>query len=38
AEEASQAYKDVADVVAICHAAGISKRVARTKPIGVVKG
>lgn len=38
AEEAPQAYKDVADVVAICHAAGISKRVARTRPIGVVKG
>ncbi|MGH9204624.1 MAG: RtcB family protein, partial [Vicinamibacterales bacterium] len=38
AEEAPQAYKDVADVVAVCHAAGISKRVARTRPIGVVKG
>jgi len=38
AEEASQAYKDVADVVAVCHAAGISRRVARTRPIGVVKG
>ncbi len=38
AEEASQAYKDVADVVAVCHAAGISRRVARTRPLGVVKG
>lgn len=38
AEEASQAYKDVADVVAVCHAAGISRRVARMRPIGVVKG
>lgn len=38
AEEASQAYKDVADVVSVCHAAGISRRVARTRPIGVVKG
>ncbi len=38
AEEASEAYKDVADVVAVCHAAGISRRVARTRPIGVVKG
>jgi len=38
AEEAPQAYKDVADVVAICDAAGISRRVARTRPIGVVKG
>lgn len=38
AEEASQAYKDVADVVGVCHAVGISRRVARTRPIGVVKG
>ncbi len=38
AEEAPAAYKDVADVVAVCHAAGISKRVARTRPMGVVKG
>ncbi len=37
-EEASQAYKDVADVVRVCHDAGISQRVARTRPIGVVKG
>ena len=38
AEEMSEAYKDVADVVDVCHAAGISRRVARTRPIGVVKG
>jgi len=38
AEEASQAYKDVANVVDICHNAGISRRVVRTRPIGVVKG
>ena len=38
AEEAPQAYKDVADVVEICHQAGLSRRVARTRPIGVVKG
>jgi len=38
AEEASQAYKDVADVVEVCHRAGLSRRVARTRPIGVVKG
>jgi len=38
AEEAPQAYKDVADVVEICHQAGISRRVVRTRPIGVVKG
>jgi tRNA-splicing ligase RtcB len=38
AEEASQAYKDVADVVDVCHNAGISRRVVRARPIGVVKG
>ncbi len=38
AEEASQAYKDVADVVAVCQHAGLSRRVVRTRPIGVVKG
>jgi tRNA-splicing ligase RtcB len=38
AEEAPQAYKDVADVIRVCHHAGLSKRVARTRPIGVVKG
>ena len=38
AEEAPQAYKDVADVIGVCHHAGLSTRVARTRPIGVVKG
>jgi len=38
AEEASEAYKDVSSVVGIAHNAGISKIVARTKPIGVIKG
>ena len=38
AEEASEAYKDVTSVVAIAHNAGISKMVARTRPIGVIKG
>lgn len=38
AEEASEAYKDVTEVVDITHKAGISLKVARTKPIGVVKG
>ncbi len=38
AEEASPAYKDVADVVAVCHAAGLSRRVARLRPVGVIKG
>ncbi|MGH2404535.1 MAG: RtcB family protein, partial [bacterium] len=38
AEEAPAAYKDVADVVGICHAAGLSRRVARMRPMGVIKG
>jgi len=38
AEEASEAYKDVADVVNVTHQAGISRKVAKTRPIGVVKG
>ncbi|MFC2017087.1 RtcB family protein [Chloroflexota bacterium] len=38
AEEASEAYKDVAEVVDVTHNAGISRKVARAKPIGVIKG
>jgi tRNA-splicing ligase RtcB len=38
AEEASEAYKDVNEVVNVAHNAGISKKVARTRPIAVVKG
>jgi tRNA-splicing ligase RtcB len=38
AEEAPEAYKDVAEVVRVAHGAGISKKVARTRPIAVVKG
>jgi tRNA-splicing ligase RtcB len=38
AEEAPEAYKDVSDVVRVAHGAGISKKVARTIPIAVVKG
>ena len=38
AEEASEAYKDVTTVVEITHNAGISKMIARTRPIGVIKG
>ena len=38
AEEASEAYKDVSEVVDITHKAGISRKVARAKPIGVIKG
>ncbi len=37
-EEAPQAYKDVNDVVNVVHNAGISKRVCRMKPLGVIKG
>ncbi len=38
AEEASEAYKDAAKVVDVAHQAGISRRVVRTRPIGVIKG
>ncbi len=38
AEEAPAAYKDVDHVVEIVHKAGISKKVAKMVPIGVVKG
>jgi tRNA-splicing ligase RtcB len=37
-EEIPDAYKDVNDVVNVVHEAGISKKVARLKPIGVIKG
>ena len=38
AEEMPAAYKDVADVVEVMEAAGVSRRVARLKPFAVVKG
>jgi tRNA-splicing ligase RtcB (3'-phosphate/5'-hydroxy nucleic acid ligase) len=38
AEEAPFAYKDVDEVVATCEQAGLGRRVARLRPIGVVKG
>jgi len=38
AEEASEAYKDVSEVVEVTHQAGISRKVARAKPVGVIKG
>ncbi|PKK85883.1 MAG: RNA-splicing ligase RtcB [Thermoplasmata archaeon HGW-Thermoplasmata-1] len=38
AEESPNAYKDVNSVVNITHGAGISMKVARMKPLGVVKG
>lgn len=37
-EEAPDAYKDVNDVVDVVHNAGISRRVCRMRPIGVIKG
>jgi tRNA-splicing ligase RtcB len=38
AEEASEAYKDVADVVGVLEKAGISRKVAKMRPMGVIKG
>jgi len=38
AEEIPEAYKDVADVVDVVDRAGIGRKVARLKPLGVLKG
>ena len=38
AEEAPYAYKDVAEVVAVIDAVGLARKVARLKPLGVLKG
>ena len=38
AEEQPEAYKNVDLVVEVVHAAGLSKKVARMRPIGVIKG
>ncbi len=38
AEEAPEAYKDVTEVVDVCEGAGLSHKVARLKPLGVLKG
>ena len=38
AEEQPDAYKDVNLVVDVVHQAGLSKKVARMRPIGVIKG
>jgi tRNA-splicing ligase RtcB len=38
AEEMPEAYKDVADVVEVMHAAGIATKVAKLVPLAVVKG
>ena len=37
-EEAPESYKDVTDVVNTCHAAGISQKCIKLRPIGVIKG
>jgi tRNA-splicing ligase RtcB len=38
AEEASEAYKDVANVVRVSDGAGITRKVARLRPLAVIKG
>lgn len=38
AEEAPQAYKDVAEVIDVVHQAGISRKVAMATPMAVIKG
>ena len=37
-EEAPYAYKDVDEVVDVCERAGLAGKVARLRPVGVVKG
>ncbi len=37
-EEAPYAYKDVSEVVDVCQRAGLSKKVAKLRPLGVLKG
>ncbi|XP_064605553.1 RNA-splicing ligase RtcB homolog [Liolophura sinensis] len=37
-EEAPESYKNVTDVVNSCHAAGISKKCIKLRPVGVIKG
>lgn len=38
AEEMPDAYKDISQVVNVVHNAGISKKIAKMRPLGVVKG
>ncbi len=38
AEEVPEAYKDVAEVVSVVDGAGIGRKVARLRPLGVLKG
>ena len=37
-EEISEAYKDVSEVVDVVHGAGLASRVARLRPLCVIKG
>eukprot|EP00794_Sanderia_malayensis_P006117 gene6117-6821_t len=37
-EEAPESYKNVTDVVDTCHAAGISRKCVKLKPLAVIKG
>lgn len=37
-EEAPTAYKDVERVVVVVHQAGLARKVARLKPLGIMKG
>lgn len=37
-EEAPESYKNVTDVVDTCHAAGLSKKCIKLRPIAVIKG
>lgn len=38
AEEMPEAYKDISDVVDVVHNAGIARKVARLRPLGIIKG
>jgi tRNA-splicing ligase RtcB len=37
-EEMPQAYKDISQVVEVVHQAGLARKVARLRPLGVIKG
>ena len=37
-EEVPQAYKDVDEVIEVSHRAGLARKVARLRPMGVIKG
>jgi tRNA-splicing ligase RtcB len=36
--ELPEAYKDVDEVIEVVHNAGLAKKVARLRPMGVIKG